>query len=343
MSSITGNINKALLNNNFYFNKVVWGLRNRAATWRAITGYKEQGVLDPVTQRLKIGGIEDVSGFEGAIQFNMALATFDKVDDTESELDVVTGEYIEDVEEFSWKMCHYARTHFISDKRRKMNMGQVKTDNLMDVCMATNSRGLVKQMNQEFFADTDQTSTSIGGLQKIIDDDNTYGYNRANSKYADLRSYVASGATLTNEKIALARTSVVDMGGQSEVAVAGATVYNYVEYLCAQRVSVQVKTDEKWAGFGGQILHYGNTVFSLDTDCPAQKMFGLSIESEEGMKHWMVRKNESPMVGDDFVMARERRGHPWALPIDVYIWVGCATPGAQWRLDSITAPSGYSA
>lgn len=343
-NSITGNLNRALLNNNFVYNKLVWGIRNRSATWRAITGYKEPGVLAPVSKKLVFPAIEDLSGFEFALQFNMALADFDAVDDTEAELDVVAGEYIEDVEEYSWPMMHLVRTHFISDRRRKMNMGHVKTQSLMDATNMTLARGLVKKLNRALFLDNDQTKTTLAGLPYIIDNNNTYGYDRSNSRYADLQSYVnTSTGALTWEKVSLARTSVVDMGGTSDVVVCGATVYNYIEYLCRQIVQIQVKHDEKWAGFGGEIFHYGNSVFSMDTDCPSGQAYGISTESEEGMQHWKVAKNAEPLSTDRLVQANERRGHPWVMPFDGYFWLGCATPGAQWRLDAITAPSGYSA
>lgn len=342
---ITGNIDKALLNNNYVFNKIMWGIRNRSATWRAITGYKEPGVLDPVSKALKFPMVEDVSGFEGAFQFNMALATFDKVPANEDELDVVAGDYIEDVEEFSADMCHYARTHFISDKRKKKNTGNVKTQKLEEVSLATLGRGIVKQLNAELFQDTDASDVSIASLPRIIHDSNKYmGIDRSLSKYADLRAYRNSATGAANfEKIALARTSVVDMGGSSDVAICGPTVYNYAEYLCRQIVQVQVKNDERWAGFGGEIFHYGNTVFALDTDCPAGKMYGISVQSEEGLNHWVVQKNESPMTGKNFIQDNLRRGHPWYMPFDLYLFLGCATPGAQWVLEAITAPSGYSA
>lgn len=343
-NSITGNNARALVNNAFFWGKVLPGVRTNAAAWRVFTGYDEPIVPDPVKKSLAMPGIQDTSGFEIAVQFQFALPTFLKIGRGTSELELVAGDYVEDVEEYSWEMTHYVRTHFISDKDMKRVAGPyVKTDNISELAVTYLALGFAKQVNQELYADTDQTDTSIGSLEHIIDDSNVYGYNRSTSKYADLRSYVdTSTGELNWDKISMAQAYCRKYGGMTEAAISSIQTQRWIEYLARTGNVVHTTVDEKWAGYSGQYFRYGKTVFMEDEDCPDSVIYGISRDNPRGEPHWKVVRNEKPVVPGQFKQDWNRQGHPWVAPFDAYLAWACATPGAQFKLKAVTGPSGYS-
>lgn len=347
-NSITGDNARALANNNFYWQQVVWGIKHYSPTYYALTGFNAAPLYDEASRHLKIPTMEDTDGFEGALQFNLALPSFDKVPYGAEEVQLANIQYEVTVEEYSWPLTHYSKVAPVSDKQRRQVSGPyVKTDDLYAVTIATYTAGFAKQINKELWGNTNQTDVSLASLPYIIDNATQYGPDRTVDPYKDLQSYVDSSATaLTLNQIMVARLKAKRMGGMSEAAIGSTTTMGWIEFLLRTSNTTYVSVDEKWSGFGGEYFRYGNTVFAWDDDAPDGDVFGLSVNgpgagAEGGIRHWKMVRNTTPVVEDGFHQEVLLKGQPWLLGFNAYLGLYCATPGGQWKLVAKTAPSNF--
>ena len=326
------------------FFRMLWGGIPRAA------GNQATGAFDG---NLRFEKVTYARGNKYEMQMLGRLEDWEFLSDGNDEVALVGASVnTDDVARFEWDLSHAFKKKWITGSEMTSIRGdRVKSEQLVDLKLRQLGEEFARFVNTRLFGNANQSRTSIGGLQYIIDNANTYGVNRASAGNEFMQSYVANftGGALNLDEITVAQNNLQAANGGAELGLVGTTPFGYLQHELREHNTVFVSSDYEKDAFGGRnnrFVRLGCTDFYHDNDCGNNYMYILSFGPDD-LPYWKWVMSEDPMVSTGGIADKVNR--PDAMVIPAVFWGGlfCAHPAAQARLgnsgSAIASPSGWAA
>ncbi len=306
--------------NTIYFGRRLYGF------WYAITGMNEPGNYQD--GRFGVETMSEMTGNKLELSLVADVPTWDKIGFGQPELETLTHTY-NDAEfgGIEFDATHYNRTRAIpwSDMQR-LKGDNLKTESYLENVINVEAEGYVKTVAADIHGNTNQTDTSLLGLQYLVSTTTTYGLNRSDAAHADWRSYVTNGGALSNlDPIQLAQANIRNRMGSGAMILTGVTLYQKIQSLLENELHGY--SDPEWSAFSGQYVRFGNSVMVMDGNTPSGYVYILSPE------HFKLAKSGEP-VDPSQLMWDPSRKSAYVIPMNALLAFGCKNPAAQGLLTS---------